>query len=208
MLIALAIVAFILLATYLVYRKWERKMQPPPLPDPAELRLEKWVKIATDTSRKYELTYQTQMPFGFNSMAIALSRRAVLTDLLFTGHAKAASSVMSDVDDIISTIEANHYALDQYGYGKWVFPHFGAQGQKIYDWTPNDNERFTALWHETDAMLSSLNELIEYVRSIAKEGVASSMESAKVHLQVHLQDFTATKDANAATAKELEARPL
>lgn len=208
MLIAPAIVAFILLATYLVYSKVNRNLHPPPPPDPVMLRLEKWEKIADATSRKYELTYQTQMPFEFNPMKIALARRAVLTNLLWTGHAKAASSVMSDVDDIISTIEANHYALDEYGYGKWVFDRFGAQGQKIYNWTPNDNERFTALWHETDAMLSSLNELIEYVRSIAKEGVASSMESAKVHLQVHLQDFTATKDANAATAKELEARPL
>ncbi len=79
---------------------------------------------------------------------------------------------------------------------------------KIYDWMPNPNERFQALWADTEAMLGKLNDLITYVRSIGVEGVNASIESAKVHLQVHLQDLTAAKEADAATAKELEQRPL
>ncbi len=178
-------------------------------PTPEQLQLKKWRQIAHDLAWKHRLTDKTRMPHGSNPMAIAMFRRDVIADLVYTGHAKAAKNVLDEVDRIIATVEANHYALDEYGYGDWVFSEAKSNRlNNIYDWTPNPSPRFAALDKETDGMLDKLNELIEYVRSIGVEGVNASTEAAKVQLQVHRQDLTAAKEADAATAKELEKRPL
>jgi hypothetical protein len=177
---------------------------------PEQAQLKKWAKISDDLANKNRLTLQTLMPYIHNPMWRALRRRRVINDLVWTGHAKAtAAHVLAEADRIIATIEANHYALDEYGYGQWVHnPKESTQQQRIFDWVPNNGERFQALDKDTDAMLDKLDEIIVYIRSVAIEGVNASVESAKVRMQVHRQDFTSAKDADAATAKELEARPL
>lgn len=176
---------------------------------PEQIQVTKWKDLADETATKYQLNYNTKLSKAFNPMAIAVKRRQVLFDLVWVGHAHAAKDVLVEVDRIIATIEANHYALDEYGYGNWVYDKdTSTQHQKYYNFILNDNERFMALWHETEGMLDKLNELIAYVRSVAVEGVNASTEAAKVHLQVHRQDLTDQKEASAQTAKELEAHPL
>ena len=195
-----------------LYKFVNGKLNPLVPPASEEIRLRRWEEIVRSTKNYYRMYSAGQryyeLDINYNPMEIALFYRQILVDLLQTGHARASRSVMSDVDAIISTIEANHYALRKYGYGNWEFSCYDIRGFKTFKWKMNDGEGFQSLWKETIDMLNSIKSLIEYVRSIAKEGVASSLESAKVHLQVHLQDFTAAKDANMATAKELEERPL
>lgn len=195
---------YIVLAGLVVYGVYRWRKNPA---TPEQIRLERWQDLSRLISYKYRLNRKEFLPKGFNLMEISLARRKIIHELVKTGHAKAASGVLAEVDDILATIEANLVALDEYGIGRWV-PTSRSNLHVFYAFQPSEEERPAALWSDTVAMCDKLNEIIAYIRSIAKEGVTASTESIKVHLQVHLQDFQAEAKASAETAKELEARPL
>lgn len=200
-----AIAAGAIVVVLFIIRQATRTPDPPPTAE--EIRLKRWGGLRDHIATKYQL--RLGIPCPTNHMDLALARRGVLVEMVRRGHAKAAANVLFEVDNIIETLEANVRALDEYHLGQWVSTgKRDRSGSELFEWKLNHYERPAALREETEEMLDSLNGLIAYVRSIAKEGVAASIESAKVHLQVHLQDFTAAKEANAQTAKELEARPL
>jgi hypothetical protein len=57
-------------------------------------------------------------------------------------------------------------------------------------------------------MLNQQLTLIKHVQLISSEGMSSSIESAKLQLQIHKQDYVEVKDSMAQAAKEIEHNPL
>lgn len=177
-----------------------------------ELRLEHWQKLAHQSRKDYRFPdslHDLDSRCSPNPLERALLRRSVLEALVSTGHAHVAKSVMVEVDQIIATVEANHYAMDQYGYGHWELNKNRSTSDHLYyNWVPNDSPRFAALDQATDKMVDRLNDLIEYVKGVGLEGVEMSVETAKLHLQMSKQDLTAEKSAMLETSAELVHRPL
>ena len=115
---------------------------------------------------------------------------------------------MKAVDDIIETIEANTLALDECKLGEWVHVETVRSGRKLYKFVPNQQDIPTSIRKGIGDMLNQMLMLIEHVQTISAEGVLSSVESAKLQLQVHKQDFVEVKNSMAETTKEIEHKPL
>ena len=125
---------------------------------------------------------------------------------LLTG---AAKGVLDEVDTIITTIAANHKALEYLLFGEWVDN--GKQddwGNRYHSWVPNKSPFFQELHKSTFAMVAQLEALNKYVQGISLSGVQSSAETAKVQLQVRKQDLDAETTAMLEVGKELTDRPL
>lgn len=192
---------------FLAAYKWHRKK----LPSESNAKVNKlrrWKELETRIANDYALNSNYLLPFENNPMSFALKHRKVLKKLLAGGHASAASSVMKEVDDIIETIEANTLALDECKLGEWVHVETERSGRKLYEFVPNKHEIPTSIRKGIGDMLNQMLMLIEHVRTISAEGVASSVESAKLQLQVHKQDFIEVKNSMAETTKEIENAPL
>ena len=206
---------YVLTAIGLLVATWIYKIATAPDPTPTQVRVARWKKAAKDLGERNQLNNEVPMPVDHNPLAIALYRRGIIENLVWTGHAHVAEGILSDVDDIISTVEANHYALDKYGYGEWRHsgqyrenPHQGYPAIKLCEWVPNDSERFKALGEDTNVMLRKLDDIIVTIRGIATEGVKSSAESAKLRLQVRRQDLEETTAALAESGTDIAQHAL
>ena len=164
---------------------------------PEQARLARWQKMTT-----YDLK---EIPRNRIPMRKALEYREVIVELVRSGHARAANHVMTEVDNIIATVEANQRALLKYGFGSNVDM---GESRVVMQWRDNTDPSFVALYQDTLSTVAKLEAIIVYIRGISQEGVKASSETAKVQLQVNRQDFESSSQAMTETLNELSTRPL
>ena len=188
---------------YVIKRHKEKNMSQ------EEIQVRQWEDLKNHIARKYKMNQQYDLPDVYNPMAHALNQRRVIQQLLSCGHGRAAVNVMKEFDDTIETIKALTLALDECSLGEWKYDKYDASKRThFYNFIKNDEAIAVSLRKEMSKMLNQQLTLIKHVQMISSEGVSSSIESAKLQLQIHKQDYVEVKDSMAQAAKEIEHNPL
>jgi hypothetical protein len=119
---------------------------------------------------------------------------------------KPPKSVMAEVDAIIATIEATQNAMATIGFGHMATSY--DEGRQMTRWILSTNSFFKDLHNDAVASVGKLDNIIDYIRDTAKEGIKVSAESAKVHIQVLRQDYEFESAAMIETGKEITIHPI